>query len=643
MRQRSKRLIEHIFSLKVLRITRNLSDETTSYSFEQRKWSKIFVICLRMHFQVRIIHFSVQFMRLYLSYGLCIFLSLLDFDIDRKLDVETDTPQTQMDMDEDMEDMNCMNKLWTTSEQGSGELFTNADEPEESEVSSDNSESESNNSFTINSTLSLSDEIGNDQVMNMMMTEAQQLNCTASDRTAEEENVKSDLAAGVSTCELLTAFTIMEDGKDLTEEEHRDTFNVECLPQTSPPMSNESQSSGETSSESDEELPEKSSPCQSFGNKDEPVLVMSPNHTDKDDMKEFTEDDQEQIEESLADYPSDLSHSETEEPTENAQAQTFTLMDVSSGDDHLTHRIEDGEKMILQNKDSPTLDYNFETKGLEDDLILADLDLSLQRGSFDEENAQKSFTNDRNIEEDTQNREESEDLNGNDQTDYISDSSSEDHSTSQEETNLFSSAKKEEEKNHISHHIYSAEDMTRMDDDIDYICVDTGDEDAYSPEEQDVGHLLLRDVVERGFTNKTWSSFYEEPNAEPTELHHSTESVQSHHDKVSSESSDSVEDTKSVITELLSSSILLMDEDNLCLDEYDWDLSDSFKINSGEGKNPDYTECLDDLDFEEHNGSNNRDWEMEKPRIEAFYRFYGDQAEAEDDVGKCFTEPFITL
>lgn len=586
-------------------------------------------------------------------------MSPLDVDIDFELQLDegTNASQTQLVMDEDMDDMNGASKLWTTSEQGSVETFTSVYDEEESEVSSHDSESESNNSCSINteSTFSLSHEINNDQIVNTMMTEAQQVNYTAANCTAEEGNVQSDLAAGVSTYGLVTRFGIMEDEKELTEEEHMEMYNAEYQLDTSPPMSSETPSPEQTSSESDEELPEnygtneQSSQSESVGNKDEPFLAMSPNFAGRDDMKEFTEEDQEQIEESLADYPSDLSHSETEEPAANATAQPFTFIDISSGDDDSTDRMEDlsnAEKVMLQNKDIPALDHNTGIKFLEAEMISAsaDIDRSFQRGSFEEEGVQKSLANNKKKEEDTKNKEDAEDLHdGNDPADYISDSSSDDHSTRQEEINFLLSVKQEEEKNHIAQHNYSVENMTRMDDDIDYICPDTVDEDANGPEKQDGEPLLLCDVEEKGFTNTNSILYYEETNTEPTELHHSTESVHSDsgmkdHDKSSSEAPDSVEDTKNVITEVLWSSALMMDEDNLCLDEYDWDLSgeDSFKINSGEGENQVYTEeALDELDFGGNEQGSDRDWEMEKTRIEAFYRFYGDQAEPEDEVGKC--------
>ncbi|XP_026773747.3 serine-aspartate repeat-containing protein F isoform X2 [Pangasianodon hypophthalmus] len=610
--------------------------------------------------------------------------NILDFE-DLQSDEGNNTSQTHPVMDEDMDDGNGASKLWTRSERGSVQTFPNVYEQEETEVTSDNSESESSNSFSINTeaTFCLSHVTDNDQVVNTIMTEAQQLNYTVRECTAEEGNMQSDLAAGVSTHGLVTGFSIMGDEKELTEEKHMETFNVEYQQQTSPPTASESQTPEETSSESDEELPENysttepSSQCESVGNKDELFLAMSPNIADKycvrDDMKEFTEEDQEQIEESLADYPSDFSHSETEEPTENATAQTFTLVDISSSDDHSTDRMEDlsnAENVNLQNKDSPALDHNSGIKDLEVEMISAsvDLDLSFQRGNFDEEDVQESLTNDRTMEEDAKNKDDAGDLSDvNDQADYsdsssdvndqagcsdsssdvndqagCSDSSSDDHSTSQEETNFPSSVKQEEEKNHVTQHNYATEDMMRMDNDIDYICPDTGDGDANSPEKQDVGRVLFSDVEERGFTNTSSISYYEESNTEPTESHRSIESVQSDaaikdHDKSSSEASDNVGDTKNIISEVLWSSALLMDEDNLLLDEYDWDMTgeDSLKINSGEGENQEYTEeALEELDIYEDEEGNERDWELEKTRIEAFYRFYGDQAEPEDKVGR---------
>ncbi|XP_060736665.1 enolase-phosphatase E1 isoform X1 [Tachysurus vachellii] len=552
-------------------------------------------------------------------------------------DEDTNTSQTALVMDEDVEDVISASKLWT-SEQGSDETFTTVYEQEENEASSDICESESSVLLSINTQATYCfshDEINNDRVVNMMMAEAQQLNHAAGECTAEEGNMQSDIEADVSE-------------KDLTEEEHIETLNVEYEPQMSPPMSRECQTPEEMSSSSDEELPKnyRTTRSESVDKKEESFLATSPNIPDKnvkDDMKEFTEEDQEHIEESLADYPSDLSHSESEEPAENATAQPFTQTGLSSSDNHTTDMMEEvfnAEHVNLQNKDSPDLDYNSGIKGVEVELISAsvDVDLSFQRGSFDEDDVQESLTNDIKTEEDVKNMEDAGDLSDvSDQTDNISDSSSDDKSSSRDETEFLSSLKQEEEKNHVTQYNYSTEDMLRMDNDIGYICKNTGDLDAFSPEKKDVKQLLF---WESGVTNPSSISCYEESS---TELRHSIEPVQSDtalkdHEVSSTEASDNVEDTKNAITEVLWTSSLLMDEDNLHIEEYDWDLTgeDSFVINSVEGENQENEEDLDieEFDIDDNEEGNERDWELEKTRIEAFYQFYGDQAEPDGEVGR---------
>lgn len=525
---------------------------------------------------------------------------------------------------------------------------------EENESDSDNCESEASNSLSFNteSTFCLSlDEIDN-QVVKGMMAEAQQLNDAAGECTAEEGNMLSNLEAGVSE-------------KDSTEEEHTESLNVEYEPQVSSPMNRECQTPEEQSSESDEELPEnyntpQSFLCKSVDIKEEPFLATGSKNADKyyvrDDMKEFTEEDQEQIEESLADYPSDLSHSESEEPAENSRVQPFTLVDISSSDNHSTDRMEDlfnAENVNLENQESPDLDYNSGIKGLEVEMISAsvDVDLSIQREDEDEDDVQGSFINDINTEEDIKNKEDAVDLSGvSDETDDTSESSGDDRSSSQEETNIISSVNQEEEINHVSQYNYLTEDMLRVDNDIGYMYKNTGVLGAISPEKKDEEHSLF---WESGFTNTSSISYNKESN---TELHHSTGLVQSDtaledHEVSSSETSDNVEDTKNVLTELMWASSLIMDGDILHMEEYDWDLTgegeDLVPVNSGEGENQENEEeALVELDIDDNEEGNERDWELEKTRIEAFYQFYGDQAEPEDEVGKFYrghTVPPVTF
>ncbi|KAM9476079.1 uncharacterized protein Hap1MRO34_011763 isoform 2-T2 [Clarias gariepinus] len=572
--------------------------------------------------------------------------SEIDIDFgDTQSDEGPNTSQTQPAAEKDMDILSSDSKLLTTSEQGSLDTFTNVYEQEESEESSDSSESELTDVFTINteSTFCLSYKTNNDEVVNTMMSEAP-LNCTA----AEEGNMQSDLAGGVSPHGLVTEFSTTGDETQLVKEEHIEICDEEYQLKTLPPTSNNSQTSEETSSETDEELPEnsntteKTSHCQSVDIKDEPFLAMNPNTADRyyirDDMKEFTEEDQEQIEESLADYPSDLSHSETEEPAENAKAQAFTLIDLSSNDECSTDRMEDffnAEHENFQNKDSPALDLNSGIKDLEVEMTSASENL--------DEDVQECLSNDRNTEDDGKCSEDEQELSDvNDQAAY---SSSDDHSTSEDEQNFISSVKQEEETNHVTHHDYSTEDIERMDNDIDYIIQDTMDMDSNNLEIQNLQDLSS-DIEERGFTNTNSILHYEKFNTEPTESHSRMDSGQSDSamndsDKLFSEALYDVGDTRNIIPEALWSSALLMDEDNLCLDEYDWDLTgeESFKISPGNGENQQYTEeeALEDLgidDDDDDEERNDRDWELEKTRIEAFYRFYGDQTEPEDKAGR---------
>ncbi|KAF5901506.1 TRAF3-interacting JNK-activating modulator-like, partial [Clarias magur] len=580
-----------------------------------------------------------------------IFIFPLEIDIDFGDTQSDEGPNTSQTAEKDKDAFNGDSKLLTTSEQGSFDTFTNVYEQEESEESSDSSESDLTDVSPINTEFifCLSHETNNDQDVNMMMSEASR-NCTA----AEEENMQSDVAAGVSPHGPVTEFSTTGDERQPVEEEHMETFDVEYQLKTSPSTSSDSQTPEDTSSETDEELPqnpnttEQTSHCQSVDTKDEPFLAMNPTIADKyyvrDDMKEFTEEDQEQREESLADYPSDLSHSETEEPAENATTPPFTLIDLSSSGECSTDRMEDfsnAEHENFQNKDSPVLDHNSGIKDLEVESTSGseNVDVSFQKGTFDEEDVQECLTNDRNTEDDGKCSEDKQEVS--DVIDQESYSSSDDHSTSKDEQNFVSSVKQEEETNHVTHHDYSTEDMVRMDNDVDYIIPDTMDRDANNLEIQNLRDLSS-DVEERGFTNTNSILHDEEFKTEPTESHSRIDSGQSDtamNDKLYSEASYDVGDARSIIPEALWSSALLMDEGNLCLDEYDWDVSaeDSYKIIPGNGENQQYTEedlGIDDDDDDDEEDRNDRDWELEKTRIEAFYSFYGDQTEPEDDVGR---------
>ncbi|XP_036435182.1 glutamic acid-rich protein [Colossoma macropomum] len=408
----------------------------------------------------------------------------------------------------------------------------------------------------------------------------------------------------------------------------------------------------ERSSGSDEEGPENCSTreqtfqCDSNGNMDEPFTAIKPNmsagYRAGDDLREFTEEDQEQIEESLADYPSDLSQSETEECAESARDQLSTLLDSSLGlsNDQLnkTKDLSHAEEDNLQEEDKPmdftSTDSDSEIKEPEVQTIseAADVDASFQSENADEDDVEESLTNDSSTEEDTRNQgmgDERDASNGNnqDQPDYDSDISS-DHSTSQEENPGGYVRHEEELKCNIQQNDY-IEDLGRADLDIDYIGIDTEDKDGSNPE------------MDSDFTNASSFSYTEycnkEPNEEPTELHPTLQSVQldptiKEQDVPLAEVLNSVRDTNTLISEVFWSSELLMSENELLLDEYDWDLTgqQQLEVNVGEEENQeDAEEALEELDSDDDGEEKARDWEQEKTRIEAFYRYY-DQDEPEE-------------
>ncbi|TSN76599.1 Deoxyribonuclease gamma [Bagarius yarrelli] len=506
----------------------------------------------------------------------------IDTDFEHVHDEGTNTSQIPLDMAEDIEDMIGASKLWT-SDQGLVETLTTVNEQKVGEASSDTSESESSSSINTESTSCLSQEMDFDQSVNTIMAETQQ----PGECIAEEGNMHTDLEAGVSD-------------KKLTEEEHMNTVKSEYAPEMLPPKSSTSRTFEEASFELDEEMlenystAENSSRCESLGNKNEWLNATSP----RDDMKEFTEEDQEEIKESLADYPSDLSNSETEEPSENAEAQLFTV-DISSSVDHSADKMEE-----FSNADSPDLNYNSGIKIMEDNFKSADMDLSFQKGTSAGTNVQEYLTDTSyTAEYSAEYKEDAGDLSDlNNPAEDTRDSRCDDTISSQEENNFISRFMQIKKENNVIQHKISTED--EIDDDLGYICKNSDN----SPEKK---------VKE-----------------------YNTESIQS--DTVIKNndiSSDATEMTKNTITEVLWSSSLLMDEDNLRLEEYDWDLpaDETFMIHLGEGENQEYTEEAvgkldidnDDDDDDDDDEGNKRDWEQEKTRIEAFYRFYSDQAEPE--------------
>ncbi|KAL7884932.1 hypothetical protein AOLI_G00077020 [Acnodon oligacanthus] len=573
------------------------------------------------------------------------------------------TSQIHLVMDEEI-DLKDASKLWPTSDQGSVETFSSVYKQEENEDSTDSSEeSASSNQHPVETGCAHfpSQEMDSDQSAEKTTTEMKQVDQAKEECTVEDESIQSDEEIDVSMHEIVANVSILEETEDLSQDEELSLESVEDQRTSSEEYQQllEQMSSGlvpnetpeERSSGSDEEGPvicstrEQTSQCDSNGNMEEPLSAikenMSAGYHVGDDLREFTEEDQEQIEESLADYPSDLSQSETEECAESAGDQTSALLDSSlslSNDQlnktkELSHAEEDNLQEEDKSMDFTSTDSDSEIKGPEVQTIseASDVDASVQSENADEDDVEESLTKKSSTEEDTRNQgmgDERDASNGNnqDQPDYDSDISS-DHSTSQEEITEGFVRHKEDWKCDIQQNDF-IEDLSRADLDIDYIGIDTEDRDGSNPE------------MDSDFTNSSPFSYAqyckEESNEESNESYPTLQSV--HLDPAIKEQEiplveilTNVRDPNTLISEVFWSSELLMSESKL-LDDYDWDLTgeQQLEVNVGEEENQEDTEeVLEELDNDDDGEEKARDWEQEKTRIEAFYRYYN-QDEQED-------------
>ncbi|XP_076859931.1 uncharacterized protein LOC143512956 isoform X2 [Brachyhypopomus gauderio] len=363
------------------------------------------------------------------------------------------------------------------------------------------------------------------------------------------------------------------------------------------------------------------------------------------DLREFTEEDQEQVEESLADYPSDLFQSETERCAENGRDQLSIPLDNSFCDNHFNsaHVIKDSswaEEGNFQERarkiNCPAIETNAEITKLEIDQLsnMADINVPLQWANANEDNLEEipieeykyiRYKEDSGDERDV-----------NDQPGYDSDISNDDHSTSQEETSFFSSEKEKWES--VTQHNNFTEDMVMIDNNINYTETDKDDINGSHLEK-----LIYSEAKERTSTSKTSLLYgeycHKKANEQPTVLNPNFQIAQlgsaiKEHGQSLSQVTDNIRDTNTLIPEAFWSTVL-MGDGNLELDEYNWNLTDGElpEVNLNEETKLEEIEALEELDCED--GENNdRDWEKEKPRIEAFFHFYGDQTETQNEVGR---------
>ncbi|XP_026871849.2 myb-like protein X [Electrophorus electricus] len=580
----------------------------------------------------------------------------LDFE-DLQFDDSTKS-QTQLAMDDDLKDIG---NLWATSVQVSNKTFTDVYKQEENADSSDNSEESALHNLPdvkTGSTVYLPSGVSYEQVLKKTIMETQQLSQTCEEYTVEEENRKGDSETGV-----LADVNTQREERFREEEtiklqfespEGLDISSAEYPPfmeQTSHPVSSGTRMIQKRSSVSDESVScsaeDQTSHCKSDGNKDE--LFVAGCHV-RYDLREFTEEDQEQVEESLAEYPSDLSQSESETCAESGRNKLVIPLDSSFCYDHSAHEIKDssGAEGNFQERERKTdcsaTDSNSKINKLGIDYIsdIADINVSLQTVNANEDDLQGILTKDYITVEDTKNKEDSGDERDvNDQPGYDSDISNDDNSTSQEETSFLPS-EKDKWKNVTQHNF--TDDTVRADS-INYKETDKDGTNDSNLEKSihSAEHLTFNVSISEGkettSTSKTSLSYgeycHKESNEQSTELHSKLEIVQlgsaiKEQVQSPSEVTDSIRDTNTLIPEAFWSSVL-MDDDSLCLDDYNWNLTEG-ELSEAE-KQEAIEETLGKMDHSEDGEENESDWEK-KTRIEAFNQFYGDQTETWGEIGR---------
>lgn len=334
--------------------------------------------------------------------------------------------------------------------------------------------------------------------------------------------------------------------------------------------------------------------------------TMSIDVQSRDDMKEFTEDDHVREEESLADYPSDLSQSEDEDSNECHEEEP-SHMNTKLGEAHLQTDKEHGF-CLMENQDITSRDDDSKRKNNSinpvDAYIKNDLDvedvcdsnadkhnsrLANTVESVDSENFQTIALLDENGEGYT-----------NEEPDYHSDSSSDEDymrkkfMTSHEQDNTL------------------AKDIVECEEE------DTEDTDSQNIEICDVGGLSgVPAFPEAGMVDSRTdcSSAYsshssENPNIVVSHLESNSVKPDENNTDHENEFSNIGENLNTLLPETFWS---LTDKDSLKLDEYDWDVNEDEVICDEEDN------FLEELENEEEM---ERDWEKECERIEAFNTYY---------------------
>lgn len=374
-----------------------------------------------------------------------------------------------------------------------------------------------------------------------------------------------------------------------------------------------------------------------------------------DEMKEFTEEDHEnheREEEGLAEYPSDLSQSDSGDSSEGHEGGQPTHMDTKLAqvqveeldysyemkkleEPPLNYKVVTSRNDDVQVKDGcmdpvdmltyvKNEDLKVETPGKSDDDILFQTKQdSIRDDEYNSEISNTGESSDFGISANFQsNSSESYMI---EQPDYDSDISSDgEYCKSQEENPDYTSHTILEEKNSAAmkqkHNFMKdfARDRNSIDHEIEDVVVTDSQKEVC-----DVEHFSSNPASPKAGMEGS-SETYSSENRSVSESHPLEAKNNKEHDN--SEHSEVSDIGENINTLLPGTFWTLMDDHNLKLDEYDWDINDKDVICDEE----DYFQEELENDEEE----TERDWEKEKTRIEAFNRFY-QTAEGEENKGKC--------
>ncbi|XDV49023.1 hypothetical protein PO909_018353 [Leuciscus waleckii] len=376
--------------------------------------------------------------------------------------------------------------------------------------------------------------------------------------------------------------------------------------------------------------------------------------TSGDEMKEFTEEDHEnheREEEGLAEYPSDLSQSDSGDSSEGHEGGQPTHMDTKlaqvqveeldysyemkkleepplnyevvtsrNGDVQMKDGCMDPADMLTYVKNE---DLKVETPGKSDDDILFETKQdSIRDDEYNSEISNTGESSDFGISANFQSN--SSESYMTEQPDYDSDISSDgEYCKSQEENPDYTSHTILEEKNQATmkqkHNFMKdfARDRNSIEHEIEDVVVTDSQKEVC-----DVGHFSSNPASPKAGMEGSSETYSSENRSviesHPLEAKNNKEYDNSEHSEVS--------DIGENINTLLPGTFwTLMDDHNLKLDEYDWNINDKEVICDEE----DYFQEELENDEEE----TERDWEKEKTRIEAFNRFY-QTAEGEENKGR---------